>query len=137
MTTLSFTKKKFLKLDPKQRHKKCSEILRSVYEKLLLKQYILHLLKHYNELSSWLNIDSLNSQDLKEIADRYHFHLKQANVSLKEHILIPTLKTLEGNSVGLPFLQNAIYLNSLRSAYNVGNIIRTTEALRIGNVYFD
>ncbi len=137
MSEITFTKKKFLKLEDKQKHKKCCEILRFIYEKLLLKQYVLHLLKHYNEICSWLNIDNFNSQDLKKIADRYHFHLNQANISLKEHNLLPSLKTIDGNNNQLPFLQNAIYLNGLRSAYNVGNIIRTAEALRIGSVYFD
>jgi tRNA G18 (ribose-2'-O)-methylase SpoU len=137
MTEFSFTKKKFLKLEEKQKHKKCCEILRLIYEKLLLKQYILHLLKNYNELCSWLNIDSFSSHNLKEIADRYHFHLNMAKISLKEHNLLPTLRMIDGNNNQLPFLQNAILLNNLRSAYNVGNIIRTTEALRIGSIYFD
>ena len=30
----------------------------------------------------------------------------------------------------------AIYLDNVRSAYNVGSILRTAEALRIGAVYF-
>lgn len=137
MSEKAFTKKKFLRLELKQRHKKCCEILRVIYEKLLLKQYISHLLKNYNELCSWLNIENLISQDLKEIADRYHFHLELGNISLKEHNLLPTLRTVDGNNNQAPFLQNAIFLNKLRSAYNVGNIIRTTEALRIGNIYFD
>lgn len=137
MSEIAFTKKKFLSLEFKQRHKKCAEHLRFIYEKLLLKQYVLHLLQQYNELCLWLKIESFTSTDLKDVAQRYHFHLDQANISLKEHNLLPTLRTIDGNNDQLPFLQNAIYLNGLRSAYNVGNIIRTCEALRIGSIYFD
>lgn len=137
MSEITFTKKKFLNLENKQRHKKCAELLRLVYEKIILKQYVLHLLKHYNQLCSWLNLDNFESQNLKEVSDRYHFHLKFAEVSLKEHNLLPSLRSIDGNNKELPFLPNAIFLNNLRSAYNVGNIIRTTEALRIGSIYFD
>ncbi|NGX34287.1 MAG: putative TrmH family tRNA/rRNA methyltransferase [Candidatus Anoxychlamydiales bacterium] len=132
-----FTKKKFLTLDIKKQHKKLSEILRQIYEKILLKQYAEHLFKHYSQLCNWMQIDFLDSKDIKKISDRYHFHLKKAAVSLKEHNLLPTIRSIDGNNIEMPFLENAIYLDGLRSAFNVGNIIRTTEALRIGKIYFD
>ncbi len=137
MSDIVFTKKKFLELDLKQRHKKCSLLLRSIYEKLLLKQYVSHLYITYNKLSKWLNLDFFETLDLKDISDRYHFHLKNASINLKEHNLLPTLRTLDGNRKEKPFLKNAIYLDGLRSAFNVGNIIRTIEALRLGSIYFD
>ncbi|NGX56675.1 MAG: tRNA (guanosine(18)-2'-O)-methyltransferase [Candidatus Anoxychlamydiales bacterium] len=132
----SFTKKKFLNLELKARHKKCSEILRFIYEKLLLKQYITHLFKEYNELLSWMDIKDFISNDIKEISNQYHFHLKLAKINLKEHNLLPTLTSLDGKREQKDFLDVCIYLDNLRSAYNVGNIIRTTEALRIGTIYF-
>jgi tRNA G18 (ribose-2'-O)-methylase SpoU len=137
MSDFLFTKKKFLKLEIEQRHKKIAELLRFTYEKLLLKQYAVHLFKHYYQLCTWLSIDPIKTQDLKDIADQYHYHLKMAKVSLKEHNLLPTLTSIDGNNKVFPFLENAIYLNGLRSAFNVGNIIRTTEAMRIGSVHFD
>ncbi len=137
MSDQAFTKKKFLKLDIKKQHKKLSEILRQIYEKLLLKQYIDHLLKHYLQLCNWIGIQPLKSKDLKDIADRYHLHLKKANINLKEHNLLPTIRSIDGKNKEQPFLKNAIYLDGLRSAFNVGNIIRTAEALRIGKIYFN
>jgi len=137
MSETLFTKKKFLKFDFKKRHKKLAHLLRFIYEKILLKQYTEHLFKHYNQLCTWQAIDTFETQDLKDISDRYHYHLKHAQISLKEHNLLPTLRTIDGNNQNLPFLENAIYLDGLRSAFNVGNIIRTTEALRIGEIYFD
>jgi tRNA G18 (ribose-2'-O)-methylase SpoU len=137
MDDKTFTKSKFLRLDLLQRHKKCAEILRVVYERLLLKQYVTNLFLQYNQLCKWLNLDNFNSDNLKVISDRYHFHLNLAKVSLKEHNLLPTLRNIDGKNIEMPFLDNAIYLDSLRSAYNVGNIIRTTEALRLGSIYFN
>ncbi|NGX40819.1 MAG: putative TrmH family tRNA/rRNA methyltransferase [Candidatus Anoxychlamydiales bacterium] len=137
MSNQTFTKQKFLKLDTKKQHKKLSEILREIYEKLLLKQYTEHLFNHYFQICNWIGIDLIDTKDLKEISDRYHFHLKKADVSLKEHNLLPALRSIDGKNIEKPFLENAIYLDHLRSAFNVGNIIRTCEALRIGKIYFD
>ena len=131
MSDISFSRKKFLSFPKEQQHKKCAEILRVIYEKLLLKQYVVNLFNSYNALLKYLELDEFNSKDLKKISDQYHFHLNLASVTLKEHNLLPTLRTLDGNRDEKPFLENAIYLDNLRSAYNVGNIIRTTEALRI------
>ncbi len=131
-----FHKKKFLQLDLKQQHKKCAELLRCIYESFLFKKDPNKFFQHYNNLSSWLKLNSFSSTNLKEIADRYHFHLKLANINLKEHNLLPTLRKNDGNNKEKPFLNNAVYLDNVRSAYNVGSILRTTEALRFGSIYF-
>ncbi|OGN61396.1 MAG: hypothetical protein A3F40_03160 [Chlamydiae bacterium RIFCSPHIGHO2_12_FULL_27_8] len=137
MQETNFTKKKFLSLTYEQKHKKLSEKIRLIYERLLLKQFAKNLFYEYNQFLHWLGYDHFENFDLKDISQKYHFHLKEAKMNLKEHNLLPTLRTLDGSSKQLPFLDNAIYLDNLRSAYNVGSIIRTTEALRIGSIYFD
>ncbi len=73
--------------------------------------------------------------DPKALADRYHWHMQLAGLSLKEHHLLPTIRTGE-RTPKLEFPNIAIYLDHVRSAYNVGSILRTVEALRIGKVYF-
>ncbi|MBN2479418.1 MAG: TrmH family RNA methyltransferase [Parachlamydiales bacterium] len=137
MCQASFTKKKFLRLDIKQRHKKLAEILKIIYERLLLKQYATNLYKQYNQLLHWTDFDYFESNNLKEISDKYHYHLSNAQINLKEHNLLPTLRTIDGSRSEKPFLDIAIYLDKMRSAFNVGNIIRTAEALRIGKIFFD
>jgi tRNA G18 (ribose-2'-O)-methylase SpoU len=125
-----FTKRKFLNLDFKQRHKKCAEMLRALYETKS------DALEDYNMLTSWMSLNPYVHTDFKALADRYHWHLQQAGLSLKEHNLLPTLRTLD-REAKLPFPPGvAIYLDHVRSAYNVGSILRTVEALRIGAVYF-
>lgn len=131
-----FTKRKFLQLDFAQKHKKCAELLRTYY---LLLQKGTPLspcdTENYNTLLSWMSHNEFPIEDLKSLADRYHWHLNQAGLSLKEHNLLPTLRTGD-RAAKSDFLPIAIYLDGIRSAYNVGSILRTCEALRIGTIYF-
>jgi len=137
LTTGDFTKRKFLLLNPYQRHKKCAQLLRRIYECIHSKQPLApEPLLDYNTYLSWMRLDAFSSTDLRALADRYHWHLNQAGLSLKEHNLLPHIRTGD-HTPKTPFPdQVAIYLDHVRSAYNVGSILRTTEALRIGQVYF-
>lgn len=138
-----FTKNKFLHLPYDMQHKKLSELLRNLYLLLIQKapdmKEVLERVERYEELSLWIDnkIDfTLDKKNISKIADLYHFHLKNAKMSLKEHNLLPSIRTGDRKFSKKPFLENFIYLDNVRSAYNVGNIIRTTEALRIGSIYF-
>lgn len=130
---MKFAKRKFLGLELRQRHKKCSELLRSFYEKWEILDE--EALSYYNDLLEWMKLGPFQIEDLKVLADRYHWHLKEAGLFLKEHNLLPSIRT--GDRIpkcGFPSI--SIYLDSIRSAYNVGSILRTCEALRIGSVHF-
>lgn len=132
----AFTKRKFQKLDFPLRHKKCAELLRLYYEKIQGGEALSpDLFEYYNSLLSWMNLDLYCYIDLKSLADRYHWHLSEAGRCLKEHNLLPSLRTGD-RTPKADFLPLAIYLDNLRSAYNVGSILRTTEAFRLGKVYF-
>lgn len=126
---MTFTKRKFLQLDAAQRHKKCAELLRKCYEEKSTD------FGNYAILLEWMHFLPYEHKDFKSLADRYHWHLQQAGLSLKEHNLLPSLRTGD-RTPKLSFPNIAIYLDHVRSAYNVGSILRTTEALRIGKVYF-
>jgi tRNA G18 (ribose-2'-O)-methylase SpoU len=124
-----FTKRKFLALENKQQHKKCAEVLRRVYEEGFN-------VAHYNEMQLWMGLQPLDSANTQDVADRYHKHLKQGEVALREHRLLP--KIIKGDRTAplqepLPI---AIYLDKIRSAYNIGSILRTTETLALGSVYY-
>lgn len=122
-----FSKRKFLSLSYRQQHKKAAEILRTFHEN----SDPIHL-SRYRELESWLNLSPLEIS-FSSIADRYHLHLKEASVSLKEHnLLIRRFDTLSD----IDYLPIAIYLENLRSGHNVGSILRTVEAFRLGTVHF-
>lgn len=122
-------RRKFLKCAPAERHKKCAELLRAAYENRESD------LERYAEIAAWMEIEPLEQVGPKEIAERYHWHLEKTGRCLKEHNLLPQLRTGD-RTPKTDYLPIAIYLDNLRSAYNVGSILRTCEALRIGAVYF-
>jgi tRNA G18 (ribose-2'-O)-methylase SpoU len=132
---MNFSKSKFFKLDTYQQNKKCAQLLKEIYEFLLHNREVSSLFNSYNLLASWMKINSFYDQNLKNIADRYHWHLQIGGISLKEHNLLPSLR-IGDREAKSEFLENAIFLDNIRSAYNVGSILRTTEALRLGKVYF-
>jgi len=131
---MSFTKNKFQRLPLTQQHKKCSEILRLIYEQTEKTENF--DLTIYNQLLHWMNSPLLENNDFKSISDRYHFHLQMAGCSLKEHNLLPSLRNKDIKAKENFPKDIAIYLDNLRSAYNVGSILRTCEAFRLGNIYF-
>lgn len=130
-----FTKRKFLSLEAEQKHKKCAELLRCAYDKLLDGDVPEDELSHYAELASWLGLDATVLSTLKEVSDRYHLHAQAGDVHHKEHRLLPHIKKGD-KEFSDPVWNVAIYLDNLRSAHNVGSILRTVEAFALGTVYF-
>lgn len=130
-----FTKRKFQRLPFERQHKKCAELLKFIYENLLAHHPVKDLFEHYQELQGWMNNECVSSPDIKQIADRYHHHLTLANQMLQEHNFLPTVRQgdREQSSEIWPI---AIYLDRLRSAHNVGSILRTVEATALGSIYF-
>jgi tRNA G18 (ribose-2'-O)-methylase SpoU len=126
--TFSWTEKKFLSLPPEQRHKKASELLRHIHQGSEENKEV------YHQLCRWLNIPCLDTFSIKMMSDRFHFHLHQANVSWQEHNLF-VIRSQDRTSLTPP-LSVSIYLDNLRSAFNVGNILRSVEAFRLGEVFF-
>lgn len=127
-----FTKRRFLEFPQQTQHKKCAEILRSIYELSLSNQNDCDL---YLQLADWMDLPTIAMTDIKQVADRYHSHLKQAKIFHKEHHLLPTIRQGDREKGEAPW-PIAIYLDRLRSAHNIGSILRTVEALSLGSVYF-
>ncbi len=123
---MSFSRKKFQSLEPQHQHKKAAELLRKCY--ISKTQF-----SDYECLSSYMNLSVPSNQE--ERSDRYHYHLQKAQTSLKEHNLLPKI-TQGDKSEGSPPLPIAIFLDKIRSAHNIGSILRTTEALALGSVHF-
>lgn len=121
-----FSKEKFLSLTKRRQHKHAGLYLRTLYEKKL------PLDLHYRAMESWLRLPPL-IENKETLIDRFHLHMDEAAVSLPEdQLLVKQLDTLSS----APFGTVATYLENLRSAYNIGNILRTAEALRLGPVIF-
>lgn len=132
-------KPKFLRISSATQHRYAAKIVRKIFESLIAIGHssdgLLTLESKYEELGhllSWIKIDLKN---LQQLSDRYHWHMTQASYSPKEHYLLPSIKTGD-RPEGAPILPIAIYLDNIRSAHNIGSIIRTTEAFSLGSLYF-
>lgn len=121
-----FTQEKFLSLTKKRQHKHAGLHLRMLFEEGI------PLDLHYRAMESWLALPPLDEKK-ENLIDRFHLHMKEGAVSIPEdRLLVKQLDSLSET----PFGTVTTYLESLRSAYNIGNILRTVEALRLGPVVF-
>lgn len=130
-----FTKRKFLSFPLERQHKKCAELLRISYDKCAQNHPIEEELNAYHQLAEWMEIPKLESSHLKSISDRYHKHSQQALLHYKEHNLLPNIRKGD-RPVAKKSWDIAIYLDHIRSAHNVGSILRTVEAFALGDVHF-
>jgi len=90
------------------------------------------LLSRYNAMCSLIGLSPL-SFDLYEVKKRLDMHLEKASFIGKHLENAETLGDhLETRGDALDV---AIYLENLRSGHNIGNILRTAEAMQIGSVY--
>ncbi len=110
-----------------KKHKKAADLLREAY----LDQ---NKFPYYQEIETELSLTKI-AYTAEALSDRYHEHLRIATISLKEHSFLPNISHLDSLS-NEPFLPIDIYLDNLRSAHNVGSILRTTEAFRLGEIHF-
>lgn len=130
-----FNKSKFLKLPLHLQHKKCADLLRAIYGHLLDKKDPASHFSTYQNYSEWMALGVGLKTGIKDIADSYHFHIAHAKEIIKEHDLLPPIRRGD-HKPKEDFPPIAIYMDNLRSAYNVGSILRTTEALRLGSLHF-
>lgn len=123
---MDFTQPKFLSLSPPSRHKKAKELLKALFYGETEK------LNCYRNFELWLDLSPLDLQNTEEVSARFHLHAEKANLPLQEHSLLHIRH--EDRFSEVPFLDIQIFLYSLRSAFNVGSILRTIEAFRLGTL---
>ena len=127
----TFSQKKFLGLSSQQQHKACMKLLEAAY------QGDTGRITEYNELAGWMETARLpEAISCKEVSDRFHWHREQGDVHLKEHKLLPTVREGDRETALSPPLPVAVYLDNIRSAHNVGSILRSAEAFGLGTVHF-
>ena len=125
------TEGEFLRLSVRYRHKRAARILRAFQEDRDARSLTL-----YRRLEKWMELPHLQESDFPGLSDRYHLHLAAAGISWKEHNLLSSPISQIDRPSSMPWLPVSIYLDNLRSAFNVGSILRTAEAFRLGNVCF-
>ncbi len=127
----AFTQRRFLAFPKEKQHKKSAELLRALYRSFDADKF-----SHYNEIQSWMGESRLTSAAKQVLSDRYHQHLKQAHVCLSEHSLLPAVRQGDHSQPLSEALDITVYLDHIRSAHNVGSIIRTVEAFNLGSIFF-
>jgi len=125
-------------ISAKQLHNSSTKARHKVALKLLDKAIKGHYasLQDYRYVEDLLELTTIDMVDTKKIADRLYLHREESGQSLSESSLPYQVLTQDEDS-SCPFLDVHIVLNQLRSAFNVGSILRTTEAQRLGSLYFE
>jgi 23S rRNA (guanosine2251-2'-O)-methyltransferase len=142
MHSFGFTKKRFTSLPPARRHKWVAAWLRKNYEELLAKpaggQSLDRLFENYLAVKSWLKEPAsfIKKPDsdrkwLEFVSDRFHEHQKKSGKGLAEANLLPKVSRGDRERKG-PWKARMPYrvaLDGIRSAFNVGSIIRVVDAV--------
>jgi tRNA G18 (ribose-2'-O)-methylase SpoU len=129
-----FTREKFLLLSQEARHKKCYELLKKAILSPSMDEQKA-LFQHYSILCAYLGLPSIPFSSLELIEERFHYHISQTSRPLRESDFLFSISSQDKEKAE-EWLGAWTYLDSLRSAHNVGSIIRTVEAYRLGPVRF-
>ncbi len=140
-TKPAFSKNRFGQLSNISQHKKCGELVRAYIEMLQEHEkdfsLISHIKEEYINWCSWMNIEALQDWSFEALEERYHYHIRLSERGLQEYDFpYATLEQQDGNRICADWLNVTTYLDGLRSCHNIGSIVRTVEALRLGNIVF-
>lgn len=139
MTLFQFSERTFRKLPLVQQHRKCALMLEKAYLFFHQKreQEGLRQVDFYNACTAWLTppLSPLHQASPEVLSERFHFHASLGEIQRKEHNLLPCVQKGDRKQASPP-LPFHVYLDHIRSAHNVGSILRTVEAFSLGTVYF-
>lgn len=124
----SFSENRFRSLKPEQQHKKCAELL---HELFCLPTAALQA--EYTKLCLWLEMEPIKWTH-EEIERRFHLHCRLSGRGLAEGDFLQP--SIGDRTTAEEWLNIHTYLDGLRSCHNVGSILRTVEAFRLGPVHF-
>lgn len=108
-------------------------LLAKIFFRLYANPENLSLLAELHRLQEALNLPK-TEPTVEAFSKQYHYHMHFIRPTQDTPKLLPEVRRLDKKG-GLPFLPIDIYLDDLRSGYNVGSIFRTTEAFRLGSIH--
>lgn len=124
-----FTEEKFKSLSKKSQHKKLAELLKKFYFERDPK-----IFGQIKNLEVWMQCSWTSTENPETISNSFHRHLKETGLGISEHNLL--IKEQDREKPLKECKNSVIYLDHLRSAHNIGNIVRTVEAFRLGAICF-
>ena len=142
METFYLTEKKFTSLPTARQHKWVALWLRKSYEELLEKgfddRHLDALFKDYKRIESWLKEPTSSLKKpatsrkwLEFLSECFHQHQKKSGKGLAESNLLPRVSRGDRSRKGpwKPLVPYRVALDGIRSAFNVGSIIRIVDAV--------
>ncbi len=152
MDTFGFTKKKFLSLSEKNRHRHLIAWLSKFYQKLsasrVTEKGFSQFLSQYETLLTWMEPGFQKSvhgplmesghtkSSMAYVSDAIHFHRQGAGIAAKDHNLLEPMATGDRAKAKNPppDMEYQVALDGLRSLFNVGSIFRTCEAVGVETI---
>ena len=146
MDGFPLTRKKLFSLTEARRQKWLANWLKSIYVRVLEEQLDtpskLLFFRQYRQVSQWLGEDiapfetnSPNKAWIRFIADRFHWHCQKAGNELTERDFLPQVITGDRpEATSISKLEYCVALDNLRSAFNVGSVIRVVDAIGFDTV---
>lgn len=146
MKGFSFTRKRFDAMPIHRRHKWICSWLRENYIEVLNDRFnekslaVFH--RQYLQILEWLGENNdiempiTKKRWIQLISDRFHAHQEQTGLGLAEPDFLPVVLTNDRPFEGKwkPRIGYNVALDNLRSAFNVGSIIRVVDATGLGSV---
>lgn len=115
--------KKFSELTEKRKHKHAARLLQTIVEE----GEGLSLYRVYEDI---LKLPPV-AEEKEALLSRIYLHEKKAEIPFPNQY---TITTIDKESC-TPFLEIDIYLEDLRSMHNIGAIMRSNEAFRLGTIF--
>ncbi|MFZ4772458.1 MAG: TrmH family RNA methyltransferase [Chlamydiia bacterium] len=121
----------FLSLHKGAKHRILAKLVRRLY----LDPNDLDASAHYNRFRDYDALIPPLSLEIEELSHLYHHLMEGVKPDEVLTKTLPSIRRLDHTENNTPFLPYSIYLDHLRSGHNVGSIIRTTEAFRLGSIH--
>lgn len=142
MESFPFSQKRFAALPPARRHKWVAIWMQKNYEELLKNRFndksLERFFYKYSSVRSWLRepVSSIKKPRsyrkwLEFVSDRFHEHRKKSGMGLAEANFLPRVFKGDRKPEGpwTPRLSYRVAVDHMRSAFNVGSIVRVVDAV--------
>ncbi len=140
MLSFRFSEKKFRSLPEPGKHRWIAKWLRQLYIGLdsgdLPAPFLARIYSKYSEIVGWLGLTPAaqpRDHDIAAwrefLANAFHLHCRQTGFGLRESDFLPQVERGDNNRSWRPSLPYLVALDGLRSAFNVGSIARTVDAV--------
>jgi tRNA(Leu) C34 or U34 (ribose-2'-O)-methylase TrmL len=121
----------FLSLHAGAKKRVLAKLIRRVY----LNAADSEAIEHYERLRGYDESFPLLPDGAEGLSALYHQLMESIKPDGSTPQILPQIRRLDHVEKLTPFLPYCIYLDQIRSAYNLGSIIRTCEAFRLGSIH--